>query len=247
MKFKLLLATTISLITTSATFAQKGELSNAYAEYERCFNTYHQKNLAPIATRDINEAKASIDKAAVNPITATLPMTYAVKGAIYAMLAYRDTSEATYSSIFNIAATALNRAKETDIKGENKKLIDEGYQTLVVIKYDFGLKHYQVGEYEMAYDNFNFYLTVHPDDTTALYLTGLSAENAKKYAVAIANYNKLLTKNYSKNASIYADLGYIYLQQNDIADAIKVLTEGVAKYPDDGMLAKKLAELKERK
>jgi Flp pilus assembly protein TadD len=129
------------------------------------------------------------------------------------------------------------------VKGENKKMIDDSYQTLIVIKYNTGVKYYQTGKYESAYDAFHFYVTVRPDDTTAMYLTGLSATNAKMYEEGIKYYKQLLDTKYSKNPSVYSDLAYIYLNKKDTASAIKVVSDGAVKYPNDPNLARREIEL----
>ena len=243
MKIKFLMTGILGLIAVNTVFAQKGELSNAQDQYNKYFNIYKQPILAAQATTAINEAKVSIDKASVNEKTANLPLTFAVKGAVYAALAYRDTVPSTSTPLFATAEEALKKAKEADAKGENKKLIDDAYQTLIVIKYNAGVKSYQSGKYEAAYENFNFFRTVKPDDTTALYLTGLSATNAKMYEEALTSYKKLVTMTYSKNASIYSDMSFIYLSKKDTAAAIKVIGEGIAKYPGDQYLTRREIEL----
>ena len=229
MKIKFLMTGILGLIAVNTVFAQKGELSNAQDQYNKYFNIYKTPVLAAQATTAINEAKVSIDKASVNEKTANLPLTFAVKGAVYAALAYRDTVSSTSTPLF---ATA-----------EDKKMIDDAYQTLIVIKYNAGVKSYQSGKYEAAYENFNFFRSVKPDDTTALYLTGLSATNAKMYEEALASYKKLVTMPYSKNPSIYTDMSFIYLSKKDTAAAIKVIGEGIAKYPGDQYLTRREIEL----
>ncbi|MBW4891909.1 tetratricopeptide repeat protein [Mucilaginibacter sp. HMF5004] len=243
MKIKILMIGLVSLVSVSSVFAQKGELTNAQEQYNKYMGLYKQKNFAVMATTAITDAKTSIDKAAANDKTATLPLTYAVKGAIYAALAYRDTVPSTQTPLFATAEEALTKAKAADTKAENKKLIDDAYQTLIVIKYNLGVKQYQGGKYEAAYNSFDFFRSVRPDDTSAIYLTGLSATNAKMYDEAIKNYKKLLTTNYSKNPTVYSDLSYIYLSKKDTATAIKIVEEGALKFPNDGALSKREIEL----
>jgi len=227
-----------ALVSAKSVFAQKGELSNAREQFNKYDGLYRQKAFAAQATTALNEAKTSIDKASVNEKTATLPETYAVKGAVYAALAFRDSEPGTSAPLFATAEEALKKAKEADKKEENTTIIENAYQTLIVIKYTAGVKAYQEGKYESAYQDFYFYRTVKPDDTTALYLTGLSATNAKMYDQALSNYNKLITINYSKNPDVYTDLSFIYLAKKDSAAALKILKEGTVKYPKDANLSK---------
>src|ERR1700760_274999 len=92
MKIKVLMAALLGLVTTTA-FAQKGELSNAQSSYEK-YDQLSRANFA-LAKPSLLDAKTSIDKASANAKTAALPQTYALKAAIYASLAYRDTVSAT--------------------------------------------------------------------------------------------------------------------------------------------------------
>jgi tetratricopeptide (TPR) repeat protein len=82
-----------------------------------------------------------------------------------------------------------------------------------------------------------------PEDTTAIYYTGVAAANAKNYTAAIANYSKLVTTNYSNNARVYLDLSSLYLANKDTVGATKVVSEGVTKYPSNALLAQRQIEL----
>lgn len=245
MRIKLLLTGIMGLVWATAAFAQKGELINAQEEYGNFSPLRGQKTglLATKATTSLNNAKASIDKAAVHPKTANLPATYAVKSAIYASLALRDTVVSTSMPLFATADEALKKAKELDTKNENKKYTDEASDLLGQYKYYNGIKQYQAGKYSAAYDAFDYFRSTRPDDTMAVYLTGLAAAASQKYDEAIANYSKLLKTKYSKNPDIYSDLSLIYLQKKDTALAIKTITEGAEKYPNDNKLSKREIEL----
>jgi hypothetical protein len=245
MKIKFLMAGLLGLISTTS-FAQKGELNNAQTEYESYQTVRGQKLLAAKATTSLTNAKTSIDKAAANEKTANLPQTFALKGAIYSSLALQDTVEATSAPLFTTADEALKKAKELDTKNEFKKTIDDGYLNLAIYSSNNGVKQYQSGKYDLAYKSFNYYRMVRPDDTTAIYYTGLSAVNAaqkdpKFYPLAIENYNKLVTTNYSKKETIYNDLSILYLSSHDTANAVKILDAGLAKYPKStGMMYRQI-------
>jgi tetratricopeptide (TPR) repeat protein len=238
MKIKLLI-TGLSLLAASGAFAQKGELSNAQSEFDKYEGLRSNKTMAALANTSLTNAKTSIDKAAANEKTATLPQTYAVKGAVYASLALNDTIPTTSVPLFATAEEALKKAKETDAKGDYKKMVDNAYTKLVQYKYNKGVKDYGKGDYNAAYDDFNFYKTVMPTDTNALYLTGLAAANAKKYNEAIDSYGKLVNTNYSKSASVYSDLSSLYLMNKDTAGALKAISEGMAKFPKNSDLSNK--------
>lgn len=248
MKIKFLIAGLLGFLSINAVFAQSGVLSDAKDEYDKYTIIKSQKAMTAQATTGLNTAKTLIDKAAVHPKTANLPLTYAVKGAIYAELAYRDTIPSTSTPLFITADEALKKAKELDTKGESKKLIDNASRTLVQIKLNKGVKDFGSQKYDAAYEDFDYYRNAFPEDTTAIYYTGLAAANAgyassstpnKFYEAAIKNYTKLLSTNFSKKPSLYGDLPSLYLKNKDTTNALKAISEAVEKYPKNSDLSNK--------
>jgi hypothetical protein len=250
MKIKLLMTCLLGIVSAT-TFAQKSELNNAQSNYDSYASLRGQKAaaLALKAKSSINDAKTSIDKASANEKTATMPLTFALKAVIYSSLAVDDTVQTTSAPLFTTADEAVKKAKELDTKGDNKKLIDAANVNLAQYKLTGGVRDYQAAKYEEAYKEFDYYRTVLPDDTNAIYYTGLSAANAgqkdpgKYYPLAISNYNKLLTTKYSGNARVYLDLSSIYLFAKDTTNALKVVGEGVTKYPANSELRKREIEI----
>lgn len=236
MRIKFLIAGLLGLVSTLA-FAQKKELDNAKESYDKYTTLSQQEATRSLAASSIVSAQTSIDKAAANPKTATLPQTYALKAAIYGALALRDTSVVKSQPFFDAGDDALKKAKEADTKGENKKMIDDANISLAQFQVDKGAKEYQTGKYDMAYKSFGYYLHARPDDTTAMYYTGLAASASKNYDAALENYNKLINTKYSKNIIIvYKDMGLIYLAKKDTTAALKVIGDAVQKYPTNAEL-----------
>ncbi|MDN3584743.1 tetratricopeptide repeat protein [Mucilaginibacter flavus] len=238
MKIKLLMAGLLGFVSAT-TFAQKGELKTAQTEYEK----YESLRGTPLAKASLTTAKESIDKAAANEKTATLPQTYALKGAIYSTYANLDTVAATSLPLFTTAEEALKKAKELDTKGENKQIIETANLNLAQYQLTKGVAEYGSGKYDLAYKSFDYYRTILPEDTNAIYYTGLSAANSKNYPAAISNYNKLLTTKFSKVQTIYLDLSSVYLLSADTANALKIVSDGVAKYPSNSELRKREIEI----
>jgi tetratricopeptide (TPR) repeat protein len=239
MKIKFLMAGLFGLISATS-FAQKGELSSAQTN----FDTYEAtKSQAALAIPKLNAAKVSIDKAAAHEKTATLPQTYALKGAIYAAYADMDTVATTSLPLFNTAAESLKKAKEVDTKGEYKQLIQNGNILLAQYQLKKGVKQFQSKEFGEAYKSFDFYRTVLPEDTNAIYYTALAAVNSGNFPAAITNYNKLTTTKFSGNERVYFDLSSIYLTNKDTANALKAVSDGIAKYPSSSELRKREIEI----
>ncbi len=251
MKIKYLMVGLLGLAST-ATFAQKGELNTAQSEYESYSVTSGNAQKIPMlrakAKASLVNAKTSIDKASANSKTATLPLTYAVKSAVYAALAEEDSVETTSLVNYNTASESLKQAKTADTKNENTKLINEATVRLERYQLNKGVAAYQNKKYEDAYKSFDSYRMLSPEDTTAIFYTAVAATNAgntdpKYYPMAISNYNKLITTKYSKNPQVYIDLSAIYLQVKDTSGALRTVNEGVMKYPKDSELRKRQIEI----
>lgn len=245
MKIKFLMAGLLALGSATA-FAQKGELKTAKEQYD----TYETLKGAggALAANSLNNAKAAIDKAAANEKTAALPQTYALKGAVYAALAAQDSVQATSTPLLTAAEEALKKAKELDVKGENKVEIENGGRYIAQYNLNLGVKEYQTAKYDLAYNHFDKYRQILPEDTNAIYYTGLSAANAatkdaKFFPLAITNYTKLLTTPYSKNDDIYYELSTLHLMNKDTVSALKTVADGIAKYPTKSNLRSREIEI----
>jgi len=235
MKIKFLLTGLLGVMTVSA-FAQKGELSNAQAAYEK-YDPLSRANFA-LAKPSLMDAKTAIDKAAANTKTATLPQTYALKAAIYASLAAHDADASAMSTETATAEEAIAKAKETDTKGEFKGLIDHASRELAQIQLDKGVKAYQAKNYDEAYNAFVAEQKILPGDTTAMLYAGVSAANGKNYTNAIDNYKKLLATDYKDKEKIYMDMPILYMLNKDTVNAVKIASEASSKYPNNGDLRK---------
>ncbi len=250
MKIRILITGLLGLASVT-TYAQKGELNNAKDKYDN-YNVGRQQKLTAVqAAKDIADAKTSIDKASTNAKTSALPQTFALKGAIYSSLAVDDTVPATSEPNFKIADENLRKAKSLDSAKQdkdNEKLIDAGFSNLAQIRFNRGRVDFQDKKYELAYNEFEYFRQTRPNDTLALYVTGLSATmagntNPKYYDIAKTNYNKLLTTNYSQREAIYSDLTEIYLNTKDTTNALKTLSAGIAAFPANNKLRKREIEI----
>lgn len=239
MKIKFLLTGLLGVMTVSA-FAQKGELNNAQSAYEK-YDPLSRANFT-LAKPALMDAKTAIDKAAANAKTATMAQTYALKAAIYASLAAHEADAAAAATETTTAQEAITKAKETDTKNEFKSLIDHANQELAQIQLDKGVKAYQAKNYEEAYNAFLGMQKILPSDTTAMLYTAISAENAKNYPAAIENYKKLLATDYKDKEKTYLEMPLLYMAVKDTASAIKIASEGAAKYPNNSDLRKREIE-----
>jgi hypothetical protein len=241
MKIKILLAGLLGVISVTA-FAQKAELKNAQDAYDK-YEGFRSANAGGLANSSIKAAKAAIDKAAANDKTATLPQTYALKAAVYSSLSSQDTVAATSLPLYTVAEEAVTKAKALDTKGEFKPLIDNTIMNLAQYKLNQGVVEYRDKKYDLAYASFDTFRKYLPEDTNAIYYTGLAAANTNNYDVALTHFNKLLTTKYSKNDIIYNEISNINLVKKDTTAALKAIAEGMVKYPASGDLRKRQIEI----
>jgi tetratricopeptide (TPR) repeat protein len=236
MKIKFLMISLLGLISINS-LAQVGVLIDAQKEYDDYAAASTKSLLIAKAKQSIKEAKASIDKASVNEKTATLTHTYALKGAIYSALALMDTSITTSPLLAATAKDAIKKAQDADKNGDYKKLITDANNNLATYFKRLGIRQYQAGKYDQAYQSFDNWHQA-TGDTTALFYSALAASNAglsnpKFYTTAITDYNKLLTTNFSSNIKIYDYLSKLYLITRDTVSALKTVSAGVVRYPSD--------------
>ena len=241
MKIKFLIAGLLGVMSVTA-FAQKGELSNAQEAYDKV-QSLRSAQAGVLAKSAINAAKTAIDKAATNAKTAALPQTYALKAAIYAELSNQDSIATTSLPLYTIAEEATTKAKELDTKGEYKTLIEQATLNLAQYKLTQGVNEYKDKKLDLAYNSFDLYRQYMPEDTNAIYYTGLAAVNLNNYPVAITHYKNLLTKNFSKNDLIYFDLSNAYLNMKDTLGALKAVNDGIAKFPLNADLRRRQVEI----
>jgi len=240
MRIKFLIAGLLGVASTTA-FAQKYELNYAKDSYSKYVTLNQVKATFAEADKNLNEAKIAIDKAGANAKTAQLPLTFAVKAAVYATFALRDSVKAV--TYFNTADSALKKAKELDAAGENKALITDAANNLAQYHLNKGVTDFKQKKYDLAYKDFDYFHQLFPEDTTALYYSGLAAVAGQNYPAAITAYSKLLPLTFSKKESLYSDMASIYLMQKDTTSALKISAEGVEKFPTSAELRRREIEV----
>lgn len=244
MKIKFLITGVLSLATVT-TFAQKGELSTAADQYKN-YEALRGGNLTKptaLSVNSLKSAKTAIDKAAAHEKTSPMAQTWALKGAIYSSLAVADSVPSTSMPLYTTADESLKKAKELDTKGEYKNMITESYRLLGSYMRNKGVKEYNNKQMEQAFQSFDAFRQIMPEDTDAVYLTGIIAANINNWDAAISNYQKLVTMNYSKKAEAYQQLSGFYLSKKDTANAAKTLSEAAAKFPNNAAISKSLLEM----
>lgn len=242
MRLKFLLAGLLSIAST-ATFAQKWRVTSAKDKYDNYIKLSTNKATYEEADKNLIEAHTEIDQALNNDKSAAMPVTHAIRAAIYATLAMRDTVKSKTLPLFNTADEEFKKAKEMDPKGENKALLDDAAKNLAQYRLNEGVAAYSAKDYAEAYKNFNYYQTLFPTDTTALFYTALAATANNDYPNALSSYQKLLPVEFSKKPTVYMNMSNIYLAQKDTLNSLKFASEGVEKFPSDAELRRREIEI----
>jgi len=242
MKLKFLLAGLLSIAST-ATFAQKWRVTSAKEKYDNYIKLSKTKATYDEADKNLIEAHSEIDQSLNNDKSASMPLTHAVRAAIYATLSMRDTSKAKTLPLFNTADEEYKKAKEMDTKGENTALLHDAATNLAQYQLNQGVADYSAKKYDAAYKDFSYYQALFPQDTTALFYTGLAATLNNDYPNALSSYQKLLPLEFSRKPAVYMNISNIYLEQKDTLNALKIASEGVEKFPTSADLRRREIEI----
>jgi tetratricopeptide (TPR) repeat protein len=241
MNLKSLILGLLAIGLSASTFAQTFEVETARTEYGKYIGL---KGSPSLAKAPMKAAKEAIDKAVVHKKTSTDPQAWTYKALIYAELAVSDSANASSQvSLMTEAAQAAQKAKELDAAGANKKNIETANQILYSIQVNRAIKLFNSKNYTEAYPAFVKGLEYAPGDTISTYYAAASAQNAKDYPNAIKQYNALLGSNFSYLPDVYASLAEIHAATKDTASAVKILTEGAAKFPKNTALGERAIQL----
>ncbi|MFD2146863.1 tetratricopeptide repeat protein [Mucilaginibacter antarcticus] len=244
MKIKFLIAGLFCVASASKVSAQKYLLTEAKEKFDKYLMLSKVQATYAEADKNLVESRTAIDKVAVHEKTAQLPLTFALKAAMYSTYAMRDTLESKTLPLYTTAAEALAKAKELDAAGENKALISEATRNLAQYQLNKGVTAFQAKSFDAAFKAFDAYHQISPNDTTAIYYSGLAAIAGKNVPAAIKSYTELLPLDFSKKETIYLDLSSLYFfDMKDTVNALKTVTAGIEKFPSSGELRKREIEI----
>jgi len=183
---------------------------------------------------DIAEAKELIDAAIDNPKTKNLTKAYFVKGQIY-----QSIVESTDENIASLDSDALDKMLESYSKiFETEKetatyyfLAQQKMEELWANNLNNGATKYQEENWNEAYKYFLICQQVKPNDTTAYYYAGITAQLDEDWDNALSNFSKLLELG-SKGSEIYGSIIRIYrFHEKDTLKALEVVREAIKDHP----------------
>ena len=255
---KTLFALSGFLFVTLAAQAQE-DGANLAKQAGEALASYHIDPTANAAKLD--EAKQKIDQALQLADAQAVASAWITKGDIYSTLLQRDMAkrlipgnEKAPLNGDNDALAAFDGYKKgfetpTTKKHEKSDAL-KGISAVQAHLVNIGLAKYEAQEYEKAFLSFQASLQAHdilkansqksvledPEQyDNQMYITAISAHQAKRNADAMKYYSDLYSKGNAK-AAVYEGLYAVKLESGDEASATKILEEGRAKYPDDSGL-----------
>lgn len=205
----------------------------------------------------MDKALTSINEAIANDKTKDKAKTWFTRGEIYNQLLDPNTQAlfAKYTKdmqpgeALQKASESYNKALQLDgPAGEFGKQVPARLQNLYGMAFNAGVQSYNAAskvdgakekavEYDKAIASYKLASQLSPTDTTAVLYGAYAMEAKQDYAGAKASYNQLLGMDVYKSkpapVAVYTRLLQIARQENNPADAQKVLKEALVAYPNN--------------
>lgn len=228
---RILLVLTTGLSLSLSANAQKSKITSAYN-----YLNYGE----------LDKAKEAIDAASEHEKTKEFWKTWFYRTEVYKKIALCEDEK--YASLKPGAAEEAVKAYQKfatfDQNIQDKGQSARSLRTLIPGAFNKGAKAYQESDFKTAKSNFELAFNISNIngmvDTTSLFNEALCAENMGSVEEANRLYRKCLSYNY-RSQSIYTGLAALYKNNKDTAKALEILSEGRAKYPNNGNML--LAEL----
>lgn len=217
-------------------------------------------NIDPTQNADkLTEARQKIDQAMQTAEAQGMVSAWITRGDIYSTILQRDMAkkmidpkaQLTGDNDALVAFEAYKMAYDNpNAKKYEKSDAVKGMMEVQGHLVNIGVNKFEAQEYEKAFKSFQASLQAHEIllannqksvlETTdqyenQVYVTGLAAQQAKRNDDALKYYTELYEKGNAK-PGVYEGLFGIKQETGDEAGALKILTEGRAKHPDDSGL-----------
>jgi tetratricopeptide (TPR) repeat protein len=183
----------------------------------------------------LDKARVDIDKAIVNEKTSGKAKTWFTRGQVYEGMLESPiySKQLQPGEGLQKAFESYNKTIELDTKdGEFGKQAAPRLDGLYGRAFNDAVNSYNAKDYDKAIGSYKLASQIKPQDTTAVLYSAYAYEAKQDFAGAKASYNQLLGMNY-KSANLYNRLLQIARQQNDNAEASKVLQQALVAYPNN--------------
>lgn len=225
----------VLVVSVQLSFAQASKVMAAY--------NYLEEYKLSKDGEDLVEAKAAIDAAVENDVTAIQGKTWFYKGMIYQMLSKDALLSKTDPEFTGKALASFEKALSlNDSKFRNTEDALNYMRAISADIFNSGVEKYQNKDFVGAYRDFysmkaiNNTLTKNKvdlvvDTERTVSNAASAAEQADMIPEAIASYEELLT--FSKDANNYRFLAQLYKKSGDKVKAMKILDDAALAHPEN--------------
>ncbi len=189
---------------------------------------------------ELGKAKEAIDVAAKHEKTKEKAKTWYYRGKVYH--AIFESKDSVFQHLcenpLDVARDSYLKAMELDTKEKYKKDIISRLQIASIQFFNKGITEFNDKDFEKAFHSFensvkiNALTFIAQVDTMSIFNAAIAADRAKLYDTAIKYYKKAIEYKY-EGSKVYLFIENIYKEKNDTVNALNILKEGIAAYPDD--------------
>ena len=201
------------------------------------------------ASSNVHMAKQCIDQAMENEACAEYDQAYFMFGQIYqACIESGDpgVKQLVKPSDVKRIWEAYQKVEELDIKGKYGKKLGTQYKNLYIDYQNYGIEEFNANNFTEAYEAFETTIAIGQNkyykatvgekvDTVMMYFAGLAAHQAEDYVNAEKYYKALLPYDF-KAENVYEMLSNVLKLQNKEDEAVKVMVEGIKKFPNNNYM-----------
>jgi tetratricopeptide (TPR) repeat protein len=207
------------------------------------FSLHAQKNKVTstanyLRYEEYDNAKAAIDEASANPATADWWKTWYYKAQTYKAIALSKDPKVNGldPNALIVSSEAYQKTLSYDDPKMDKNAIKREFASLNNSAFNKGLELYNANNYNEAIKYFqlseSINLALNNVDSALTYNIALTALNAENNEVALQYLDKCISNNF-KGVLPYSEKANLLTKTDKIDDALVVLKEGRAKYPEN--------------
>lgn len=227
------------LIVGSATLAnaQKSEVAEAKKKWD-IFSITGGKGAFDKTMASLNEGLAHTDKAIANEKSNILPEAWSYRALFASAIAFTDSVN-TDNSIAKqkIAEEAMEKTKGLDKKDAEKDKLETARINILNAVTGRGIRAYNKKDFKTALASFKNVIEKNPTDTAMYLNVAVVSRMDSDFPQAITYFKKMIDFKVPESKSYYNEIININLiDLKDTTAALSLITEALAKYPNDGDL-----------
>ncbi len=218
------------LVCSYQSEAQKTKLQIAQNAVGKLRISIEHKESLKNQLKIIGEGIQAVESAQNDRKTKNWFITWAIKSYLSSYEAILDTNEIKAEKHYELAITALEKAKNLDKYQENSELIKVSSYNIKVKKLIKANNYFLQNDFLKAFNAFKEVSYFLPKDTSLAINTALAALNLEKQNEAL-EYFKRAKENGIKNPMVFQQMAYLHKSKLEDNKALAVLEDGLALNP----------------